>query len=194
MDVRVDDRRVTSWHRQIRQLQDAGELNGVLCLCGSGEDDVLRQTHGLTTAALAEVQAAATLGFSPALVWVTHQAVGTGVEVGPMHVGAAPLWGLLRTARTEHPELRLRLVDVGAGPGDIDNVARALSYEGEPEIRFRCHLLINRRAYVGMVPCSLQAVLARSANSWLGVSFESTGLPTWFLHHAVAQMRREHEH
>lgn len=152
--------------RQIRQLQDAGELNGVLCLCGSGEDDVLRQTHGLTTAALAEVQAASTLGFSPALVWVTHQAVGTGVEVGPMHVGAAPLWGLLRTARTEHPELRLRLVDVGAGPGDIDNVARALSYEGEPECALRNGQMLvpqlqRRDDPLSLSPANQQACIRR---------------------------------
>ena len=47
------------------------------------------------------------------------------------------LWGLARSARSEHPQLGIRLIDVGpawAGPADLE---AALEVEGEPELAIR---------------------------------------------------------
>lgn len=122
--------------RHISQLRDAEALEGLLCLWDSGAN-VLTQAHDMTAVALDQIQAAAATGFSPPLVWITHQAVGTGLGDGNMNVGAAPLWGLLRTARAEHPELRLRLVDLGKGQTTVDILAHALRLQGEPECALR---------------------------------------------------------
>ncbi|MFJ1581207.1 SDR family NAD(P)-dependent oxidoreductase [Streptomyces sp. NPDC088182] len=63
-------------------------------------------------------------------VWVTRNAVDTGDGVGDLvH---APLWGLLRTARAEHPERSVHLVDLHAG-----EAADAPFVADEPEIAVR---------------------------------------------------------
>ncbi|MFF3395074.1 SDR family NAD(P)-dependent oxidoreductase [Streptomyces sp. NPDC002669] len=63
-------------------------------------------------------------------VWVTRNAVDTGDGVGDL--AHAPLWGLLRTARSEHPERTVHLVDLDAG-----EAADAPFVVGEPEIAVR---------------------------------------------------------
>nr|AQV04238.1 SwnK-like protein 2 [Slafractonia leguminicola] len=125
--------------QQCKQLSEANGLAGLLCLWDSAAG-VLDQAHGMTAKALTQLQSAAAIGFSPALVWVTRQAVGTGHENesnAAMRIGAAPLWGLLRVARTEHPELRLRLVDLGEGQDAFDPLIHSLVLEGEPECALR---------------------------------------------------------
>ncbi|MFJ5726460.1 KR domain-containing protein, partial [Streptomyces sp. NPDC093149] len=63
-------------------------------------------------------------------VWVTRNAVDTGDGVGDL--AHAPLWGLLRTARAEHPERSVHLVDLHAG-----EAADAPFVADEPEIAVR---------------------------------------------------------
>ncbi|MFP3803415.1 hypothetical protein, partial [Paraburkholderia sp. SIMBA_027] len=46
-------------------------------------------------------------------------------------------WGLLRTARNEHPELALRIVDLGETAADLDTLASALALADEPECALR---------------------------------------------------------
>ncbi|MFB1483784.1 SDR family NAD(P)-dependent oxidoreductase [Corallococcus sp. RDP092CA] len=50
----------------------------------------------------------------PPLWCVTRGVHAVGDEPGPRAVAQAPLWGLAGVASTEHPELRVRLVDVGS--------------------------------------------------------------------------------
>ncbi|MFJ2249633.1 type I polyketide synthase, partial [Streptomyces sp. NPDC087862] len=66
------------------------------------------------------------------LVWLTSGAVDAGD--GVRDLAHAPLWGLLRTARSEYPERVIRLVDVDAPTADAE---RALAVAGEPEIAVR---------------------------------------------------------
>ena len=49
-----------------------------------------------------------------AVAWLTCGAVATGPEEGVAGLSRAPLWGLVRSGRAEHPERRLRLLDVDA--------------------------------------------------------------------------------
>ncbi|MFD4483513.1 beta-ketoacyl reductase, partial [Streptomyces sp. NPDC058471] len=67
------------------------------------------------------------------LVWVTRLAVGEGAQ----DLAHAPLWGLVRSARAEHADRSLRLVDLGEEPDDLEELAHALSVRGEPEIAVR---------------------------------------------------------
>ncbi|KAK7998467.1 hypothetical protein PG989_006507 [Apiospora arundinis] len=91
----------------------------------------------LVAKALKQLQEASEMHFTPYLVWVTRGAVGTGIESSDqaLKLGAAPLWGLMRSARSEHPELHLRLIDVGEdlGADTAASLAGALSLDEEPE-------------------------------------------------------------
>ncbi|MEU5812070.1 type I polyketide synthase, partial [Streptomyces sp. NPDC047718] len=73
---------------------------------------------------------------SAELVWLTRGAVACD---GPVHdLARAGLWGLLRTARGEHAERVIRLVDVDGDPASMAAAAeRALLVAGEPEIAVR---------------------------------------------------------
>ncbi|KAI4599792.1 putative PKS/NRPS-like protein biosynthetic cluster [Pestalotiopsis sp. 9143b] len=120
----------------VHNLKDAELLDGLICLWDSDED-VLSQTQDLVAKALAQLQTAVQIQFAPPLVWVTRRAVGAGSETfdQDMNLGAAPLWGLMRTARSEHPDLHLRLVDLGEDTGTC--VASALLFSAEPECAIR---------------------------------------------------------
>ena len=50
-----------------------------------------------------------------------------GPEEGAAGLSRAPLWGLVRSARAEHPERRLRLLDVDAPISEAALLARLLS-------------------------------------------------------------------
>ncbi|MCP4918897.1 MAG: alcohol dehydrogenase catalytic domain-containing protein, partial [Proteobacteria bacterium] len=49
----------------------------------------------------------------------------------------APLWGLIRSARSEHADRVLRLVDLGAADVSTTDVASVLSADTEPELAWR---------------------------------------------------------
>lgn len=108
----------------------------MLCLWDSGTD-VVSQAHELSAKALTQLQAAAEAGFQPPLVWVTRHAVGTGADDMVSGLGAGPLWGLMRTARNEHPELTLRLIDLGEEEVGRQALALALMLGAEPECALR---------------------------------------------------------
>ena len=53
-------------------------------------------------------------------------------------LGAGPLWGLMRTARNEHPELILRLIDLdGSEEESTEHLVRTLLLREEPECALR---------------------------------------------------------
>ncbi|HET8933890.1 MAG TPA: SDR family NAD(P)-dependent oxidoreductase, partial [Polyangiales bacterium] len=70
------------------------------------------------------------------LLWVTTSAVdgGDGELRDLVH---APLWGMLRAVRNEHPERKLRLLDLGSEPVDPQLLEQALSATREPELALR---------------------------------------------------------
>jgi len=143
---------------QVQQIQDAEQLDGLLCLWDNASDaDVLRQAYNFTAKALTQLQRAAMTSFAPPLVWVTRQAIGIRahdadndgssnnndinndqVNNKEQGLGAGPLWGLMRTARNEHPELRLRLIDLGEGKVALETLGTALKLGAdEPECAVR---------------------------------------------------------
>ncbi|MGW0932766.1 SDR family NAD(P)-dependent oxidoreductase [Streptomyces sp. NPDC002644] len=71
------------------------------------------------------------------LVWVTRGAVSAVPDDRLDGLPHAPLWGLLRSARAEHPERGLRLIDLGPDDTDRDGLVRALATTGEPELAVR---------------------------------------------------------
>ena len=73
-------------------------------------------THAAAARCLAELQGI--LGDArlneTKVAWLTRGAVATGPEEGRAGLSRSPLWGLVRSARAEHPDRRLQLVDVDA--------------------------------------------------------------------------------
>ena len=61
------------------------------------------------------------------VAWLTSGAVATGPEEGVSGLSRAPLWGLVRSARAEHPDRRLQLLDVDAPPAEAALLAKLLS-------------------------------------------------------------------
>ncbi|UNI16131.1 putative PKS/NRPS-like protein biosynthetic cluster [Purpureocillium takamizusanense] len=123
----------------ISHLKDAQHLDGVICLWDSHTEHIQQDVRTLTELALAQLQDAARTAFAPPIVWITRQAVGTGVDDDGAVQGlaAAPLWGLMRTARSEHPNLRLRLIDLSERQANINGLASALALSDEPECALR---------------------------------------------------------
>ncbi|MFJ5130901.1 type I polyketide synthase [Streptomyces sp. NPDC088555] len=74
---------------------------------------------------------------STELVWITRGSVAAAPGDRLEGLPYAPLWGLIRSARAEHPERRLRLVDLGPESADRDALARALAVTDEPELAVR---------------------------------------------------------
>ena len=107
------------------------------------EEAFLAATHGLAAQGLSELQAI--LGEArlteTSVAWLTSGAVATGPEDGVAGLSRAPLWGLVRSARAEHPDRRLQLVDVDAAAVDVALdaalLARLLSTTTEPELALR---------------------------------------------------------
>lgn len=95
----------------VTKLQEAERLDGLLSLWDS-DADVVHSAHDFTGKALIQLQEVIRTGCAAPVVWVTRHAVGAGHGDQPVRIGAAPLWGLMRTARSEHSALRLRLIDV----------------------------------------------------------------------------------
>jgi polyketide synthase 12 len=120
----------------ITQIKEAESLNALVCLWGAGAD-VIGEAHQITVMGLAQVQELASAEFQLPVVWVTRGAVGAGNDDRVPDVGTGPLWGLIRTARNEHPELRLRIVDIGEEARDVEVLAPALALDGEPECALR---------------------------------------------------------
>ncbi|MEU9099689.1 amino acid adenylation domain-containing protein [Streptomyces sp. NPDC048361] len=121
---------------KVREPADAEDLDGLVCLWDS-DADVPSQAHAFAAEGLAQLQEAVQTEFRTPLVWVTRHAVGTGADDMVSGLGAGPLWGLMRTARNEHPELALRLIDLGEGEADRAALPAALMLEAEPECALR---------------------------------------------------------
>ena len=81
--------------------------------------------HNFTGKALVQLQEAIRTEFAVPVVWFTCHAIGTGPGNQPVQIRAAPPWGLMRTAQSEHPELCLRLIDVD-GETDLATLNLAL--------------------------------------------------------------------
>ncbi|EMD60240.1 polyketide synthase PKS15 [Bipolaris sorokiniana ND90Pr] len=153
--------------QRIERLQDGRELDGVLCLWNAETDSehVADEARELTVKGLAQLQSAVSTQFMPQLLWVTRQAVGASVNArdddhySGTGLAAGPLWGLMRTARSEHPDLHLRLIDVdyhyddnNANDNiDVDALAAALALRTEPECAVRHeHVLVPRLQPISM--------------------------------------------
>ena len=100
---------------------------------------VLAATHATAERGLAELQGIfgeARLN-ETAVTWLTRGAVATGSYEGASGLPQAPLWGLVRSARAEHPDRRLQLIDVDAVFSDASLLSKLTATMSEPELALR---------------------------------------------------------
>ncbi|MGW3633373.1 SDR family NAD(P)-dependent oxidoreductase [Streptomyces sp. NPDC005122] len=107
-------------------------------------------------------------------VWVTRGAIATGAGDTVPALAQSVLWGMARSARTEHPHLGLTLLDLdGSGPsgglpsGDV--LPAALAHADEPELALRGGTLL--------VPRLVRARATDTLRIPAGDRYELTGLP-----------------
>jgi NADPH:quinone reductase-like Zn-dependent oxidoreductase/acyl carrier protein len=85
------------------------------------------------------VQALALAGKpAPPRLWLVTAGAQAAAESEPVVVAQAPVWGLARVIRNEHPELRCTSVDLSPEPHEVDALAvelRAVSPEVEVALR-----------------------------------------------------------
>ncbi len=112
------------------------------------------------------------------LVLVTKRTVSTSSEEGIADLAAAPLWGLVRSAQSEHPA-RFVLLDLDEDPDeptDLDALAATLD-RSEPQIALRAgELLAPRLTRVKEAPTQIVSPAGDEEPSGLAGE-ESSGLP-----------------
>ncbi|HEX6239817.1 MAG TPA: SDR family NAD(P)-dependent oxidoreductase, partial [Polyangiales bacterium] len=80
------------------------------------------------------------------LVLLTASAIGCGPDWDVDDLTHAPLWGVLRAARKEHPERGLRALDLGPDARSQPAAVRtAIGARAEPELALRADVLLGAR-------------------------------------------------
>ncbi len=161
-------------------VEQGGELGGVVVLVpGPVDVDVVSSVHGSTSALVSELQAwfgtRRTEGST--LTVLTSGAVSTSDEEGVSRLGHASLWGLVRSARSEHPERMVRLLDTDASRSSSSVLSQALQAEDEAESALREGLRLVPRLVKGSAkggdlirPSGLYRLEALERGSFEGLS------------------------
>ncbi|MGW3847450.1 SDR family NAD(P)-dependent oxidoreductase [Streptomyces fagopyri] len=127
----------------------------------------------LAAAALAELRDLAKLAEDrPPVrtVWVTRGALATGVADTVSGLAQSVLWGMARSARSEHPHLGLTLLDLDGSEAPTQGLLAAVTLAAEPELAFRSGSLL--------VPRLVRARPADTLRIPAGDQYELTGLAT----------------
>ena len=153
---RLQARPVAEWRELKARLQQPGQgpiqilWDATEAPCGGALESAHVQSHQallllqqwLHEPALAESE----------LVVVTQGGVSTGSAEGLPELWPAALWGLCRSARSEHPERRIRLLDIERDSA-VEQVRAALQVQHEPELAVRGSLLLTPRlVHAGSTP------------------------------------------
>ncbi|MGQ0838754.1 SDR family NAD(P)-dependent oxidoreductase [Actinokineospora sp.] len=116
---------------ELRRHLDGGNRPVVVLVDATGES-VVRDAAATALRMLQALLAESRLADAD-LVWLTRNAVAAAPGDAVAGLAQAPLWGLLRTARREHPDRVIRMIDVADGVG----LDRALAVADEPELAVR---------------------------------------------------------
>ncbi|MCK1410032.1 polyketide synthase dehydratase domain-containing protein, partial [Bradyrhizobium sp. 76] len=146
---RLDLDHVDSVAAALALLDEGGAIPSQLVFDHLSEPagSVLAATHATAERGLAELQGI--LGEArlneTAVTWLTRGAVTTGPDEGASGLSRAPLWGLVRSARAEHPDRRLQLVDLDAALADVALLTKLTSTTSEPELALRHGVVLAPR-------------------------------------------------
>jgi acyl transferase domain-containing protein/acyl carrier protein len=138
--------------RVLVDMTGGAPLDASLSVSPGPDGDVIVSAHESTwrtvswlQATLSEEQLADT-----ELVWVTRGAVCSDAGNDEVRLDYAPLWGVVRTARSEHPDRTYRLLDLDTDAVEVGGLLGALGLENEPECVLRHgQLLVPRLQRAG---------------------------------------------
>lgn len=122
-------------------VQKVKQLDGLLSLWDS-DAGVVQSAHEFTEKALVQLKEVIQNELTAPVVWVTRHAISAGEGDKPLRIGAAPLWALMGTARSEHSELHLRLIDID-DVTPLTILGQALAVDGLTEIAIRNDQLLE---------------------------------------------------
>ena len=139
------------------------------------DGELVPAAHEVAAAALTELRALIALppDRAPArTVWVTRGAVATADGDGVTGLAQSVLWGLARSARAEHPNLGLALLDLD-GSDRVAALRAAMAHPDEPELAYRAGelrapRLIRARAAENASLPSDGTVLITGGLGWIG--------------------------
>nr|QDA77044.1 polyketide synthase [Jahnella sp. MSr9139] len=120
-------------------LDQGGRVPQVVAIAWMGHaDDPARAAHEATHRGLALLQAwLADERLAPCrLVVLTCRAIATRPHEGDLDLVHAPLWGLVRSAQSEHPDRSIILVDLDDNEASRRALPQALA-SGEPQVAVR---------------------------------------------------------
>ena len=123
--VQVGGGAVLAGAKAEEDFEAAAGADVVVVSCVGVEGDALRVTSRVLELVQAYVQTAAMEDVR--LCVVTQGAVSTKMEEGVPGLSQAGVWGLVRTAQTEHGERAIQLVDVGLRRPSLDDVFMTLT-------------------------------------------------------------------
>ena len=123
------------------KAHDVGAGDVVVWECGAGGADVVGSVYSHTHAALDVLQSWLGTDRAGVLVVCTHGAVAPPGEQ-PSDLGAAAVWGLVRSAQSEHPG-RIVLIDTDISPTQIDTAG--LVDRKEPQLMVRAGTVYGAR-------------------------------------------------
>ncbi|HEY2418502.1 MAG TPA: KR domain-containing protein, partial [Steroidobacteraceae bacterium] len=132
---------VASVSALVGRLDDGAAIPGWIVFDHVSEaaGSLVAATHAAAARGLVELQGI--LGEArlndTAVAWLTRAAVSTGPDEGVSDLSRAPLWGLVRSARAEHPDRQLQLVDVDGPAVEAAVLSRLLATTAEPELALR---------------------------------------------------------
>ena len=119
------------------QPTPTGHYGRVVYLCSQSEEtNTPTEAEAATLGLLHLVQALSKAG-SAARLWIVtrgSQAV-TGTEA--IQVAQAPLWGLARTIRLEHPEFQTVSIDLSSETNEFDHLVAEMLAPGESQVAYR---------------------------------------------------------
>ncbi|MFD5453356.1 type I polyketide synthase [Streptomyces sp. NPDC127100] len=159
----------------------------VVLPCVSPTDDITADTRELTSRALRAVQEwlgnAATTGSK--LVLLTRGAMATTSGEDVTDMAASAVWGLVRSAQTEHPD-RFRLVDLDSWDGAGDALRSALATD-EPQLAVRSTELRAPRLVRASAPTTATATGPWSAEGSVLITGASGVLGGLVARHLAAE-------
>ncbi|MFJ9214099.1 type I polyketide synthase [Streptomyces sp. NPDC102264] len=123
----------------------------------TGNPEGVAAAHEATAHALDLLRRLVPLGDAE-LVWITRDSLAARPGDRVRGLAQAPLWGLLRAARREHPEAAIRIVDCDRI--DATTLLSALSVTGEPELAVRDGELLAPRLTAAGAPGAPTAAVA----------------------------------
>ncbi len=133
----VDESRARGASSEAVSIAEVGKgLSVDHVLCVWGRDDDATTALDMARAGLAVVQALVSGKSDARLWWVTRGSMSMFGE--PSSPAASSVWGLGRTVMREHPEIRLRLLEVEASGSVYEGLAREMSAsDDETQVAWR---------------------------------------------------------